>query len=114
MNSGTNHHVNTLANYGGIQSEMGPQHAAIVQLTFRSAYNLVFEIVHHPGDLYFCDDSNAHDINHAFLDCVDKYQKMYITSSEKSYGVRDEVRGSRCAILEALPSALRRVNDILH
>jgi hypothetical protein len=114
MNSGTNHHVNTLADYGGIQSEMGPQRAAIVQLTFRSAYNLVFEIVRRSGDAYFCDDPDAHDVNHAFLDCVDKYQKMYTTSSGKSYGVRDEVRGSGRAILEALPSAFQKVKDILH
>jgi hypothetical protein len=110
MNTGTEHNVNTLANYGGIQSEMAQRRAAIVQLTFRSAYNLVFEIIRRPGKDYFCEDVDAHDVNHTFLDCVDKYGKMYKSSSEKSYGVRDEIRGSGRAINKALSAAPQKVS----
>jgi hypothetical protein len=114
MNSGTKHSVSTLAGYGGIQSEMDQRRAASVQLVFRSAYNLVFEIVRRPGNAYFCDDSDAHDVNRLFLDCVDGYQTLYLGSSEKSYGVRDEIRGSGRAILEALPSAFQKACNRLH
>jgi hypothetical protein len=110
MKAGTEHHANTLANYGGIQSEMAQRRAAIVQLTFRSAYNLVFEIIRRPEKNYFCEDVDAHDVNHAFLDCIDKYEKMYKKSSEKLYGTREEIRGSGRAIRQALSVAPQKVS----
>ena len=105
MKKGTSHHVNTLENYGGIQSEMGGERAAVVQLVFRSSYNLLFEIIRSTGDEYFCDNADAHDINRNFLDCMDKYAKLYSGAAGKSYGVRNEIRGSGRAIKQVLPEA---------
>ena len=106
MNSGTIHHFNTFSNYGAMQSEMNATRAATVQLSFRSSYNLNFEIVRHPGaEIYFCDVSDAHDMNHTFISCLDGFEKMFMGATQKSYGVREELRGSGAAIKEVLLDA---------
>ena len=97
-------------NYGSMQSEMAVARAGIVQLCFRQSYNLVHEIVRRPGEpVYFCKDSDAYNNNHAFAARLDDFQTMYLGSVEKSFGVREEMRGSGIAIKEFLVDAPQKV-----
>jgi hypothetical protein len=103
MKKPVTHPINTLSNYGAVQGEMTLQRAAIVQLCFRSSYNLCFEIVRRPGEEdYFCQDSDAYDNNSTFGDCIKQYDRMFIGAVGKSYGVREEMRGSGRAIVQVL------------
>ena len=107
------HHFNTFANYGQLQGEMPIKRAAIVQLAFRQSYNLNFEIIRRPGgdvwlaggDMYFCGDEDAYALSPAFMKCLDDYDKMYLGAQGKSYGVREEIRGSGLAVKKALLNA---------
>jgi hypothetical protein len=103
MDTGNIHHYSTFANYGSMQSEMPVLRGAAVQLCFRSTYNLIFEIVRHSGTTVdFCDDSDAYSTNFAYLNCLEKFQKVFMGAKEKSYGTREELRGSGLAIKQVL------------
>src|ERR1700722_17074520 len=43
--AGTDHHASTLEGYGGKQAPIGKRRKPHTQLLFRSAYNLVFEVI---------------------------------------------------------------------
>jgi hypothetical protein len=113
MGAGTVHHFNTFANYGNMQSEMPAKRAATVQLSFRQSYSLHFEIIRRPGgdrrfaggDVYFCEDGDAYAATPSFMKCLDDFDKMYMGAEGKSYGVREEIRGSGIAIRKALLEA---------
>jgi hypothetical protein len=108
FNTGTKtiHPFNTFANYGGMQSEMPHTHAAVVQLCFRSSYSLNFEIIRRPGEqVYFPEDLDAHDVNKTYNASLDAFEKMFKGATHKSYGVREEVRGSGMAIKQVLMDA---------
>jgi hypothetical protein len=108
------HPINTLSNYGAMQGEMTLKRAGIVQLCFRSTYNLCFEIVRRPGEQdYFCQDSDAYDNNATFGDCIKQYDAMFMGAVGKSYGVREEIRGSGPAILQVLEDIPQKVGDRL-
>jgi hypothetical protein len=110
LKAGNIHHFSTMMNYGSMQSEMAVARAGIVQLCFRSSYNLIYEVVRRPGEpVYFCDDSDAYNANHAFAACLDNFQAMYLGSVKKSFGVREEMRGSGIAIKEFLVNASEKV-----
>ena len=114
LKTGTVHHFNTLMNYGGMQSEMTVARAGIVQLVYRQSYNLIHEIVRRPGEpVYFCEDSDAYNNNYAFASCLDDFQTMYLGSFDKSFGVREEMRGSGIAIKQFLIDAPRKVMNPL-
>jgi hypothetical protein len=111
MTKGTVHHACTLANYGGMQAEMQIQRRKAVQLSFRSTYALYFEAIRRPGsNPYFCDDSEAYDVSPNFLDFCDRYDRIFRGSQRKSFGVREEIRGSGPAIKIALQHAKDRVS----
>jgi hypothetical protein len=110
MNVGTTHHFNTLANYGAMQSEMPIKRAAAVQLSFCQSYNLNFEIIRRPGgSISLCEDGDAYAVNPTFMKCLDDLDKMYMGAQGKSYGVREELRGSGLAIKKALLCAPLKV-----
>ena len=110
MNKGVTHHSNTMAAVGGRQSEAELFRMRSVQLNFRSTYNLVFESIRKPGaDSYFCNDDEAYDCSPAFLECCDRYMKIFQGAKGKSYGVREELRGSGPAMLTVLENAREKV-----
>lgn len=93
-----------------MQSEMTLARAAAVQLIFRSTYNLCFEIIRRPGgDNYFCEDSDAHDVNRNFLEYIKRYHGLFMGATTKSYGVREEIRGSGAAIKLVMLNAPKKV-----
>ena len=104
FNQGTIHHTNTMAEFGGRQAEMQTTRASLVQICFRSSYGLYYEPVRRVrgGEVTFCDDADAYYTNEAFFKSVDGYHKMLQGASCKTYGVRDEIRGSGAAIRSVL------------
>ena len=120
MNKGTTHHTNTMANYGGIQAEMDQRRRSLVQICFRSSYCLHYEAVRRVrgGEISFCNDVDAYNTNSSFMKSIDDYMKMLNGGRKKTYGVRDEIRGSGaaiCKVLNNLPSLVcsSRVNHKL-
>jgi hypothetical protein len=112
MNQGTTHHTNTMANYGGIQAEMAQLRSHLVQLCFRSSYCLHYETVRRVrgGEISFCDDVDAYNTNSSFMRSIDDYMKMLNGGRTKTFGVRDEIRGSGaaiCQVLKIFPSLVR-------
>ena len=104
MNKGTTHHTNTFQKYGGMQAEMGAVRQRTVQLCFRSSYGLYYQPVRrgHGGDISLCTDVDAYDVNDAFRTSIQGYIKMLLGSEKKTYGTREEMRGSGRAIMGAL------------
>jgi hypothetical protein len=104
MNAPTIHHTNTLARYGGMQAEMGLTRSRTVQLCFRSTYGLYYQPVRRGrgGDIKFCTDADAYHFNSAYKKSVNSHIKMLRGSKKKSFGVREELRGSGAAIQEAI------------
>jgi hypothetical protein len=111
MNKGNTFYFNTLSNYGSMQSEMDAVRGAAVQLCFRSTYNLVYEIYRRPGSTdSFCSDEDAYRHNTTYTHCMDGFKQMFLGAVEKSYGTRDEIRGSGLAIKQVLKQAPGKVS----
>jgi hypothetical protein len=111
MKRSTIHNTNTLAQYGGMQAEMQQERMKAVQFTFRSSYGLYFEAIRRPGsNSYFCEDREAYFASPTFLDCCKRYLGMFKGAKRKSFGVREEIRGSGLAIKTALISAKRKAS----
>jgi hypothetical protein len=114
-NAGIIHYTNTMAAYGGRQAETETTRMRAVQLSFRSTYNLVFESIRKPGtEAYFCEDVDAYDCSSGFLECCDKYKNLFKGARGKSYGVREELRGSGPAMKIVLQNAKERVCLSVH
>lgn len=99
-NRGMFHHTNTMENYGGHQSEMRINWAALVHICFRSSYWLYYEPVRRVqrGEITFCNDSDAYHMNEAFLKSLDGYHTNLLGATNKTYGARDEIQCSGAAI----------------
>ena len=104
MKAPTIHHTNTLAHYGGMQAEMPLDRQRITQLCFRLSYGLYYQPVRsgRGGDINFCNDSNAYQTNSDFRKSIRGHIRMLHGSKDKSFGVREEIRGSGPAIKEIL------------
>jgi hypothetical protein len=104
MNKGTTHRVNTFDLYGGIQAEMETVRRRIVQIQFRQSYGLHYQPTRRGkgGDITFCSDLDAYDVNATFRQSIDTFVEMLTGGCEKSYGARDEVRASGMAIKDVL------------
>jgi hypothetical protein len=104
MNKGNVHHVNTMGNYGGRQAKMNQLRSSLVQITFRSTYGLHYEPVRRVrgGEISFCEDVDAYNVNAAFMHSCEDYGKMLNGARVKTLGARDEIRGSGDAICQAL------------
>ncbi|KZP26425.1 hypothetical protein FIBSPDRAFT_949307 [Athelia psychrophila] len=109
MNKPTVYPTNTMPAHGGCQSEMGKVRASLVQLVFRSTYNLTYEAVRRirGGHDSFCEDSDAYQVNHKFTQSIEDYSKMMQGAQLKdhSHGCREELRGSATAIVEIIRNA---------
>jgi hypothetical protein len=105
----------TMARYGGMQARMETVRSRAVQLPFRSTYNLLFESVRRPGqEEKFCSDAEAYDMSPVFKETCKQFSKIYKNSQTKSYGVREEIRGTGLAIKEAIRLATKKVNEIFN
>jgi hypothetical protein len=113
MKKGTTHHTSMLSKYGGRQAEMKINKSQSVHLCFRSSYNLCFEVVRLPGQAnYLCSDIDAIKVNNKFLAGCNSWGKLFRNAEKRSYGVRDEVRGSGLAIVMLLDVALQKVRIV--
>jgi hypothetical protein len=109
MQQGTVHHTNTMSRFGGRQSEMSKPRASLVQICFRSTYGLYYEPLRRVrgGEISFCEDVDAYNTNGAFMKSCEDYMKMLNGARQKTYGARDETRGSGaaiCSVLKNLPA----------
>jgi hypothetical protein len=101
------HAMGTLSDHGSLQAEFPRDRSAATHMVFRSAYNLVFEIVR--GGITFCQNADAHAGNAMFHKCINNYITAYRNARERTYGVRDEYRTTIQAIKEILPVATIKV-----
>src|SRR5277367_5268209 len=49
-------------------------------------------------------------MNSTYINCLNNFKKMYLGAVEKSYGTREEIRGSGLAIKQALKQAPEKVS----
>ena len=113
MQQGKVHSTNTMANFGGRQAEMSQVRTSLVQICFRSTYGLHYEPVRRirGGEISLCEDADAYHTNATFMKSCDNYLKMLNGGRKRSYGARDEIRGSGaaiCQVLKNLPALVRR------
>lgn len=93
----------TMSGYGGLQATMESDRKRAVQLPFRSTYNLIFEAFRRPGqEEKFCADSEAYANTAEFQQTCQDFITIYQGARTKSYGVREEIRGSGYATVQAL------------
>jgi hypothetical protein len=110
--AGTTHHTCTLAGYGGRQAKMDKSRRLKTELLYRSTYNLVFELVRvgNHGE-YLCSDDDAIRAGSKYNDACQAWKSLFFQAMDKSFGVREEVRGSAAAILDLLPQAPAKVRN---
>jgi hypothetical protein len=96
------HNINTLSRYGGLQAEMGSPRFKRTHLTFRSSYNLAYEVTRRTSnarDLF--KEKDVHRLQDNFLSDKDTTISAYQgKASETSYGVRDEFRVGYAALTD--------------
>jgi hypothetical protein len=110
-NAGKTHHTCTLECYGGRQAKIGKFRRNRTQLLYRSTYNLVFEIVRVGGCVeYLCADADAIRGNDKYTRGCEAWKTLFLQAASKSFGVREEVRGSAAAILDMFPVAHDKVS----
>jgi hypothetical protein len=105
--SGSIHHLNTLSLYGGLQAEMSKKHMERSHVVFRSVYNLGYEVTRPlDNNRELFRDKDAYVLDPEYLYYIDQISDIYTKdASQKSFGVRDEVRIGGEAFL-------RVVNDL--
>jgi hypothetical protein len=110
MKKGTTHHACTFAGYGGMQAEMKQKRSDLVHLCFRSTYNLCYEVVRHPSQTeYLCQDLDAIKVNEKFLTGCLRWKSLFNDAARRSFGVREEIRGSGLAVVKLLDVVLEKV-----
>jgi hypothetical protein len=104
MNAGKVHHEGMMGGYGGRQSEMEQRRLAIVQLCFRSTYSLKYQPFRRSvaGEINLCEDIDAYEVNSTYRNCLDNLLMMMNGSLRKSFGAREEVRGSGTSIRQVM------------
>ncbi|KIJ25945.1 hypothetical protein M422DRAFT_273034 [Sphaerobolus stellatus SS14] len=93
--------VGTLADYGAGSAEYPIDHASVIQMRYRIAYNPMFEIVR--GNIQFPENSDAYAANGTFHACINQITNLYRDAKQSSYGVRDELRASIQTVKALLP-----------
>jgi hypothetical protein len=110
MKKGDVHHFSTFGNYGGRKAAMKKERQQIVHIKSRISYNLAFELVRNPGTLnYIVSDIEAVKNSDRFLGASQSWLNLFKEGKQKSYGVRDEVRGTALAIQDMLKVASLKV-----
>ncbi|KAH7917549.1 hypothetical protein BV22DRAFT_994939, partial [Leucogyrophana mollusca] len=104
----------TMPRHGGLQATMESNRSRSVQLPFRSTYQLIFEAVRRPGqEEKFCADSEAYENTAEFQQTCQEFITIYQGAKQKSYGVREEIRGSGYAVREAIRCAWGKAAEYL-
>ena len=110
--TGKVHHGCTLRGYGGKQAPMGKTRRMHTQLLSRSTYNLVFEVIRTGGQTqYLCGDADAIKGGDRFIGACSAWKELFQQAMSKSFGVRDEVRGSAVAIFDLFGVASEKVTS---
>ncbi|KAH7881973.1 hypothetical protein F5I97DRAFT_1932054 [Phlebopus sp. FC_14] len=103
-----------MARHGGLQATMESVRRRAIQLTFRSTYNLIFEAFRRPGqEEKFCADPEAYANTAIFQQTCHDFASIYRGAKNKSFGVREEVRGSEFTIRKALQLIWHKVAEYL-
>jgi hypothetical protein len=98
---GRTHHACTLDGYGGRQAPMGKARKMHTQLLSRSTYNLVFEVIRAGGQVqYLCSDADAIKASDRYMRACQAWKDLFQQAACKSFGVREEIRGSAAAIFD--------------
>jgi hypothetical protein len=115
MNAGKIHHAGMMGRYGGRQAEMEQKRQAIVQLCFRSTYSLNYQPFRRSqaGEINMCEDIDAYEVNSTYRCNLESHMMMMRGSLRKSFGAREEMRGSGTAIRQVMQDAAALVSVIL-
>ena len=107
MNAGKVHHAGMMGGFGGRQSEMEQRRQAIVQLCFRSTYSLNYQPFRRSqaGEINLCEDMDAYEVNSTYINNLENHMVMIRGSLNKSFGAREEIRGSGTAIRQVMEDA---------
>jgi hypothetical protein len=104
------HQACTLDGYGGRQAPMGKRRQMHTQFLSRSTYNLVFEVIRVGGRVqYLCSDADAIKAGDKYVDSCRAWKDLFHQAASKSFGVREEVRGSATAIFDLFSITLEKV-----
>lgn len=108
----TKHHASTLLSAGGMQGIMRKSTRQNTHLISRLTYNLIFQVVRSAGcQDYLCKESNAIKGDAKFVEACARWKELFRIAQNKSYGVREELRGSAHAILQLLRISGQKVCD---
>lgn len=109
------HHFSTFADYGGKKAAMKKERQQAVHLVSKISYNLAFELVWSPGkEDYICSNMEAVKDSDHFVDSCQCWLNLFKEGKQKSYGVRDKVRGTVSAIQDLLKVAYQKVESFKH
>ena len=114
MNAGQIHHAGMMGRYGGRQSEMEQKRLAIVQFCFRSTYSLNYQPFRRSqvGEINMCEDIDAYEVNSTYKNNLASHIMMMHGSCHKSFGAREEMRGSGTSIRQVMQDAADLVSVI--
>jgi len=104
--SGVTHGVSTVSAIGGMHAEMAFLQRVRSHVSYRLAYNQVFEVLRGP-QLRLKDDffsmGSAYHLNHSYLKSVKDIKETYQRNRFKALGVRDEYRCRAKSVKRLLP-----------
>jgi hypothetical protein len=107
---GVVHHFSTLGSYGGRKAAMKKERQQVSHLISRISYNLAFELVRNPGtEDYISSNMEAVKHSNKFIAGCHSWLHLFQKGMQRSYGVRDEIRGTAPAIQDLLKVALIKV-----
>jgi hypothetical protein len=110
MKKGQVHHFSTLGMYGGRKAAMKKERQQVVHLVSRISYNLAFELVRNPGtEDYISRNIEAVKYSDKFITGCQSWLCLFQEGMQRSFGVRDEVRGTAAAIEDLLNVASVKV-----
>ncbi|RPD71541.1 hypothetical protein L226DRAFT_547241 [Lentinus tigrinus ALCF2SS1-7] len=115
FNRGQQHNIGTLSRYGALQAPMARERSYLTHITFRSAYNLQYEMTR-PSDNrpFFAEDGNAYDVNETYMnECQCRISLFRGKSVNTTYGVRDEYRVGGQAVMDIFTKAAQMTRDFL-
>ena len=107
FNAGRMHYAGMMGGYGGRQSEMEQRRQAIVQNCFRLTYSLNYQPFRRSvaGEINLCEDIDAYEVNSTYRNSLECHITMMHGSLHKSFGAREEVRGSGTSIRQVMQDA---------
>ena len=102
-----------MGQYGGRQVEMEQKCLAIVQFCFCSTYSLNYQPFQcsQAGEINLYEDIHAYEVNSTYTNYLDSHIKMMQGSLCKSFGAREEMRGSGTAICQVMEDAQALVSE---